>query len=235
VRGLGNFVFMKNRLVPVKSWKPVFKRRNNATLKKGHSIQVNINPTLQKCEHCPGVVKKTQIVFPPARADKPRVLPGPPLWQLSPPSTTSHHQMPDLTMRAADPCPTNNAKRAKHSKILKPGCFFVFTPFYQLVYSVLCVSRMSCCPCCPASSFPPLASCRQLSDSCCSAARRGSTSQGLHGHQMMPSKDLSFGWNFSKIVSVSKFLAGRMQWGRPAAGMEAVGPPSDSKYDSVKG
>jgi len=32
-------------------------------------------------------------------------------------------------MRAADPCPTNNAKRAKHSKILKPGCFFVFTPF----------------------------------------------------------------------------------------------------------
>jgi hypothetical protein len=62
----GNFVFMKNRLVPVKSLKPVFKRRNNATLKKGHSIQVNINPTLQKCEHCPGVVKKTQIVFPPA-------------------------------------------------------------------------------------------------------------------------------------------------------------------------
>jgi hypothetical protein len=42
-------------------------------------------------------------------------------------------------MRAADPCPTNNAKRAKHSKILKPGCFFVFTPFYQLAYSVLCV------------------------------------------------------------------------------------------------
>ena len=51
--------------------------------------------------------------------------------------TTSH---PDLTMRAADPCPTNNAKRAKHSKILKPGCFFVFTPFYQLAYSVLCVT-----------------------------------------------------------------------------------------------
>jgi len=46
--------------------------------------------------------------------------------------------MPDLTMRAADPCPTNNAKRAKHSKILKPGCFFVFTPFYQWTNSVLC-------------------------------------------------------------------------------------------------
>ena len=62
----GNFVFMKNHLVPVKSWKPVFKRRNSATLKKGHSIQVNINPTLQKCEHSPVVVKKTQIVFAPA-------------------------------------------------------------------------------------------------------------------------------------------------------------------------
>jgi hypothetical protein len=35
-------------------------------------------------------------------------------------------------------CPTNNAKRAKHSKILKPGCFFVFTNFYQLAYCVLC-------------------------------------------------------------------------------------------------
>jgi hypothetical protein len=44
-----------------------------------------------------------------------------------------------------------------------------------------------------------------------------------------------FGWKFEKIVSVSKFLAGRMQWGRAAAGMEAVGPPSDSKCDSVKG
>ena len=42
------------------------------------------------------------------------------------------------TMRAADPCPTNNAKRAKHSKILKPRCFFVFTLLYQLAYSVLC-------------------------------------------------------------------------------------------------
>ena len=51
VRGLGIFVFMKNRLEPVKSWKPVFKQRNSATLKKGHSIQVNINPTFQKCEH----------------------------------------------------------------------------------------------------------------------------------------------------------------------------------------
>ena len=48
--------------------------------------------------------------------------------------------MPDLNMRAADPCPTNNAKRAKHSKILKPGCFFVFTPFYQWTNSVLCGS-----------------------------------------------------------------------------------------------
>ena len=46
-------------------------------------------------------------------------------------------------MRAADPCPTNNAKRAKHSKILKPGCFFVFTPFYQWTNSVLCVSPKS--------------------------------------------------------------------------------------------
>ena len=73
VRGLGLFVFMKNRLVPVKSWKPVFKRRNSATLKKGHSIQVHINPTLQKCEHSPVVVKKTQIVFcPGAEPDKPR-------------------------------------------------------------------------------------------------------------------------------------------------------------------
>jgi hypothetical protein len=26
-----------------------------------------------------------------------------------------------------------------------------------------------------------------------------------------------------------------MQWGRAAEGMEAVGPPSDSKCDSVKG
>ncbi len=39
-----------------------------------------------------------------------------------------------------------------------------------------------------ASSFPPLASCRQLSDSRCSVARRGSTASGLHGHQMMPSQ-----------------------------------------------
>ena len=69
VRGLGIFVFMKNRLVPVKSWKPVFKRRNSATLKKGHSIQVNINPTLQKCEHSPVVVKKTQIVFATTNLD----------------------------------------------------------------------------------------------------------------------------------------------------------------------
>jgi hypothetical protein len=66
VRGLGNFVFMKNHLVPVKSWKPVCKRRNSITLKKGHSIQVIINPTLQKCEHSPVVVKTTQIVFAPA-------------------------------------------------------------------------------------------------------------------------------------------------------------------------
>jgi hypothetical protein len=51
--------------------------------------------------------------------------------------------MPDLNMRAADPCPTNNAKRAKHSKILKPGCFFVFTPFYQWTNSVLCETASS--------------------------------------------------------------------------------------------
>jgi hypothetical protein len=44
-----------------------------------------------------------------------------------------------------------------------------------------------------------------------------------------------FGWKFEKIVSVSKFLARRMQWGRAVAGMEAVGPPSNSKCDSVKG
>jgi hypothetical protein len=50
--------------------------------------------------------------------------------------------MPDLNMRAADPCPTNNAKRAKHSKILKPGCFFVFTPFYQWTNSVLCAREL---------------------------------------------------------------------------------------------
>ena len=29
----------------------------------------------------------------------------------------------------------NATWRAKHSKILKPGCFFVFTPFYQLAYT----------------------------------------------------------------------------------------------------
>jgi hypothetical protein len=45
-----------------------------------------------------------------------------------------------------------------------------------------------------------------------------------------------FGWKFEKIVSVSKFLAGRrMEWGRTAVGMETVGPQSDSKYDSLKG
>jgi hypothetical protein len=48
------------------------------------------------------------------------------------------------------------------------------------------------------------------------------------GHSCFPSK-------FEKIVSVSEFLAGRMQWGRAAAGMETVGPPSNSKCDSVKG
>ena len=37
-----------------------------------------------------------------------------------------------------------------------------------------------------------------------------------------------------QIHSVSKFLAWRMQWGRAAAGMEAVGPPSDSICDSVE-
>jgi len=48
------------------------------------------------------------------------------------------------------------------------------------------------------------------------------------GHSCFRSK-------FEKIVSVSEFLAGRVQWGRAAAGMETVGPPSDSKCDSVKG
>jgi hypothetical protein len=48
------------------------------------------------------------------------------------------------------------------------------------------------------------------------------------GHSCFRSK-------FEKIVSVSEFLAGRMQWGRAAAGMETVGPPSKSKCDSVKG
>ena len=37
-----------------------------------------------------------------------------------------------------------------------------------------------------ASSFPPRASCQQLSDSRCSAARRGSTAPGRHGHQTTP-------------------------------------------------
>ena len=37
-----------------------------------------------------------------------------------------------------------------------------------------------------ASSFPPCASCQQLSDSRCSAARRGSTAPGRHGHQTTP-------------------------------------------------
>ena len=37
-----------------------------------------------------------------------------------------------------------------------------------------------------ASNFPPLAWCRQLSDSRCSAARRRSTAPGRHGHQTTP-------------------------------------------------
>ena len=59
--------------------------------------------------------------------------------------TTIHHQMPDLTMRLADPCHTNNAKRAKHSKILKPGCFCVFTLFinWHTVSSVRCAISSS--------------------------------------------------------------------------------------------
>ena len=48
------------------------------------------------------------------------------------------------------------------------------------------------------------------------------------GHSCFHSK-------FEKIVSVSEFLAARMQWGRKEAGMETVGPPSNSKCDSVKG
>jgi hypothetical protein len=48
------------------------------------------------------------------------------------------------------------------------------------------------------------------------------------GHSCFHSK-------FEKIVSVSEFLAARVQWGRTAAGMETVGPPSNSKCDSVKG
>jgi hypothetical protein len=44
-----------------------------------------------------------------------------------------------------------------------------------------------------------------------------------------------FGWKFEKKSVFLKFLAGRMQWGRAAAGMESVGPPSDSKCDSGKG
>ena len=103
VRGLGIFVFMKNHLVPVKSWKPVFKRRNSATLKKGHSIQVNINPTLQKCEHCPAVKAEPDCVSPGAEPTNPACCTGPPLWQLSPPSTASQHKMPSFTMRAAGP------------------------------------------------------------------------------------------------------------------------------------
>jgi Zn finger protein HypA/HybF involved in hydrogenase expression len=84
----------------LKSLKPVFKRRNSTTLKKGHSIQVNINPTLQKCEHCPAVVKKTQIVFPPAPSRQTQSA----VWT----STgaiiiTSPHPVP----RATTKCPTS--------------------------------------------------------------------------------------------------------------------------------
>ena len=156
---------------------------------------------------------------------------------------------------AQPPIPTASAPRAPVSGLplhsgskVNPG-FPLGQPWVPVA---LCVLHT-------ASSFPPLASCQQLSDSRCSAARRGSTASGLHGHQMMPrrktcrtrvfcsisrSSELitgmppkvsSFGWKFKKIVSVSKFLAGRMQWGRAAVGMEAVGPPSDSKCDSVKG
>jgi hypothetical protein len=48
------------------------------------------------------------------------------------------------------------------------------------------------------------------------------------GHSCFHSK-------FEKIVSVSEFLADRMQWGRTSADMETVVPPSNSKCDSVKG
>ena len=54
------------QLVPARKFKPMPKRRNCATLKKRPFIQVNKNPTLQKCEHVPSVVKHRQIVFPPA-------------------------------------------------------------------------------------------------------------------------------------------------------------------------
>jgi len=120
----------------LKSLKPVFKRRNSTTLKKGHSIQVNINPTLQKCEHCPAVVKKTQIVFPPAPSRQTQSA----VWTSTGAIIPTQYHEPPPNARPHYACPTNNAKRAKHSKILKPGCFFVFTPFYQLAYSVLCAT-----------------------------------------------------------------------------------------------
>ncbi len=54
-------------------------------------------------------------------------------------------------------------------------------------------------------------------------------------HSFIEPGHCQFGWKFEKIVNVSKFLARRMQWGRAEAGMESVGPPSNSKCDSVKG
>ena len=39
---------------------------NFVFMKKGTFDPGQYNPTLQTCEHCPAVVKKTQIVFPPA-------------------------------------------------------------------------------------------------------------------------------------------------------------------------
>ena len=55
-----------------------------------------------------------------------------------PTQSNSQYHEPPPNARPHYACPTNNAKRAKHSKILKPGCFFVFAPFYELAYSVLC-------------------------------------------------------------------------------------------------
>ena len=138
VRGLGNFVFMKNHLVPVKSWKPVFKRRNSATLKKGHSIQVIINRTLQKCKHCPAVVKKTQIVFPPAPNRQTQSAACTSTVAIIP--TQYHEPPPNARPHYACGRPLSH-EQCKEGKIQQNSeCFFVFTLLYQLAYP-LCASR----------------------------------------------------------------------------------------------
>ena len=74
------------------------------------------------------------IVFPPAPSRQTQSAAWTSTVAIIP---TQYHEPPPNARPMR--CPTNNAKRAKHSKILKPGCFFVFTPFYQWTNSVLCV------------------------------------------------------------------------------------------------